>query len=250
MGGEVGGGLNKVLFFGDVHAPYHHAPSWALMLKAMRQWRPHTIVCLGDFMDCYSISAHEKDPSRSLRFPWEVETCNGLLDGLDALGAKDRRYIAGNHESRWDRLMMKYPELAGLTDIPRLLRLKERGWKYTPYKRTDKLGKMHLTHDVGSAGRYSVHRALDMYEHSVLTGHTHRLGYLVEGNALGDCKLSASFGWMGDVEQIDYMHLQSAKKNWALGFGVGYHDTRTGYVYVTPVPIVNGTCVVEGRLYR
>lgn len=242
--------LQKVLLFGDAHFPYHHVPSWNLMLRVARDWRPRVIVCLGDLMDCYSISRHDKDPARALRFPWEVEESNRAMDELDALGARDKRFVEGNHEDRLRRLMMKQPELAGLVSIPKLLRLHERGWKYTGYKRTDKLGKLHLTHDVGSHGRYAVHKAIDIYEHTVATGDTHRLGYIVEGNATGECKLSASFGWLGDVEQIDYIHLQSAMKNWALGFGLGYHDTRTDYVYLTPVPIINGTCVVEGKLYR
>jgi hypothetical protein len=46
------------------------------------------------------------------------------------------------------------------------------------------------------------------------------------------------------------MHRASAKKNWALGFGVGYLDPSTGYTYLTPVPIVRGTCMVNGELFR
>jgi hypothetical protein len=135
-------------------------------------------------------------------------------------------------------------------DIPGLLGLRAREWAYVPYKRHTKLGKLHITHDVGSAGRYSTYRALDMYQHSVVTGHAHRLSYVVEGNAVGEYKLSAQFGWLGDVNKVDYMNMASARKNWALGFGVGWLDTDTGIVYLTPVPIVRGTCCVNGVLYK
>jgi hypothetical protein len=73
---------------------------------------------------------------------------------------------------------------------------------------------------------------------------------IVEGTATGECKLSATFGWGGDVEQVDYMNLAKARKDWALGLGVGYLDSSSGYVYLVPVPVVHGTCVVNGRLFR
>jgi hypothetical protein len=144
----------------------------------------------------------------------------------------------------------KAPQLFGLVDVPGVLGLRERGWSYTPYKRHTKLGKLHITHDVGACGRFSTYKALDTYQHSIITGHAHRLSYVVEGNAVGEYKLSAQFGWMGDVNKVDYMNMASARKNWALGFGVGYLDTDTGIVYLTPVPIVRNTCCVNGVLYK
>ena len=112
-----------------------------------------------------------------------------------------------------------------------------------------RIGKLFVTHDVGAAGKYAVYQTLATYEHSIVTGHTHRLAYIVEGNAIGEYKVATQFGWLGDVDQVDYLHRAKAKKDWALGFGVGRLDPATGYVYLSPVPIVNGTCVVEGRLY-
>jgi hypothetical protein len=73
--------------------------------------------------------------------------------------------------------------------------------------------------------------------------------YVVEGTALGEAKLSATFGWLGNREKVDYMQRGKVMKDSALGFGVGYVHPRSGCVYLTPVPIVNYTCVVEGRFY-
>ncbi len=44
------------------------------------------------------------------------------------------------------------------------------------------------------------------------------------------------------------MHRIKAIKDWTLGFGIGYLDTKTGIVYLSPVPIVKGTCMIEGKL--
>ncbi len=62
--------------------------------------------------------------------------------------------------------------------------------------------------------------------------------------------VSAQFGWLGDVDSIDYMHEVQAKRNWSLGFGIGYLDTSTSAVHLCPIPIVNYRCVVEGELFK
>lgn len=242
--------LERVLIISDAHVPFHSRVWWSLMMQVARDLKPQHIVIIGDFADCYSVSDHDKDPSRANRMPEELAEVDKCLDELDALGATDKLYIEGNHEDRLRRLLMKVPQLAGLVSIPKLLRLEERGWHFVPYKRHARRGAIHYTHDVNAAGRNAVFRALDTYQHSVVTGHTHRFQYIVEGSAVGDCKISAMFGWGGDVELVDYTCLAKARKDWALGFGVGYHDPSTEYTYLVPVPIVHGSCCVEGRLYR
>lgn len=221
------------------------------MLKVGRAFRPKHLICLGDFLDFYSVSSHSKDPRRQGRLEDEIASAHEGLDELDALGAKNKIFVAGNHSDRLRRYLQdKAPELFGLVDIPQLFNLRKRGWSYVPYKSHGKLGKLHLTHDVGNAGRNATFAALDTYQHSVVTGHAHRLQYVVEGNAVGEYKLSAQFGWLGDISKIDYMNQAKANKNWALGFGIGYLDPASGIVYLTPVPIVKYSCVVEGKLYR
>jgi hypothetical protein len=205
---------------------------------------------MGDFPDFYSVSSHSKSPNRALKLDEELATTNSMLDELDALKADVRIYLGGNHEDRLERYLRdKAPELHPLITIPSVLRLEERGWEYVPYKESTKVGAVHFTHDVGSAGKYNVYRAMDMFQSSVVTGHTHRLAYLVEGDAGGKPQVSAQFGWLGDVEQVDYLAKVQAKRNWALGFGIGYLNPESSLVYLVPVPIVEKTCVVNGVLY-
>jgi len=221
------------------------------MLTAAKDLKPKHLVIIGDFVDFYTVSDHSKDPKRAGKLLEEVNAGNKALDEVDALGAKNKIFIAGNHCDRLQRyLQNKAPELFDFVDVPSLLQLKKRGYKYVPYKEHTKLGKIYLTHDVGSAGRTATFAALDTYQHSVITGHAHRMQYIVEGNATGEVMLSAQFGWLGDAKKIDYMQQVKVKKNWALGFGIGYMDPKTGLCYMIPVPIINYTCVVNGKLYR
>lgn len=241
--------LKKVLFVPDSHHPYVDKHNWNLMLKAAKEFRPDTVVVLGDFADFYAVSAHSKDPTRQNDLEWEVNEVNKAIDQLDSLKAKEKIYVAGNHENRLERYLQdKAPELFNTVRISRLLKLSERGWRYIPYKHDFRLGKLYITHDCGSAGRNALFRSADTYHHNVVIGHTHRLQFLVEGNALGETHVAASFGWLGDAKSADYMHRIKANRDWANGFGIGYM-TNNGTVYLQPIPIVNGTCLVEGKLY-
>jgi predicted phosphodiesterase len=248
---EPNGGLERLFFIGDAHVPFHDKKALAIWLKACRDFKPTIVVQMGDFMDCFSVSSYSKDPGRALGLDKEVDEARIVLDQIEKASPGARRiYVSGNHEDRLQRYLQdKAPQLFNLVGIPKLLELEARGWEYVPYKQSIRIGKLHLTHDVGSAGRYNAFRALEAFQSPVVTGHTHRMSYVVEGDASGGTQVSAQFGWLGDVEQVDYMHRVQAMKNWTLGFGYGYLNPRSGYVYLVPVPIVKGTCVVEGRLY-
>ena len=246
--------LRPALILSDPHRPYHDERAWQLMLRVGRDIKPYHLIVNGDLADFYSVSSHSKNPNRALAMDEELRDVRKGLDELDSLGATDKQFIEGNHENRLTRYLQdKAPELFNVVDIPELFHLEARGWAHTSYKDDTKIGKVNITHDVNAAGRNAVFRALDTYQHSVITGHTHRMQYIVEGNATGEYKLSATFGWLGDRTKVDYMHRALVYKNWALGFGVGYVHADTGIAYLTPVPIIDAqgsyTCVVNGVLY-
>jgi predicted phosphodiesterase len=241
----------RVLLVPDTHCPYHDERAWRLMLKAARQFQPHTIIHQGDLADFYAISSHSKDPTRAQQLKQELKAVRKLRADLDRLGAKRKVFIEGNHEDRLRRyLEEKAPELFGMFDTDSLLQLSENGWQFVPYKSHAKVGKLYLTHDTGNSGKYTTARALDAFQHSVVIGHHHTTQYAVEGDATGKYRVGAQFGWLGDARQVDYLHRIKALRNWSLGFGIGRHDKATGVVYLTPISIVNYTVCIEGRVVR
>jgi predicted phosphodiesterase len=242
--------LEKILFIPDSHFPYEDKKAFELMLKAGKAFKPDHSIILGDFIDCYSVSSHSKNPKRSLKLTEEVDATKAALDKVKALGAKNNVFVSGNHEDRLERYLMdKAPELYDFISTPHILDLQKKGFKYVPYKQAYKIGKLNITHDTGTAGRYAHYKSMDAFQNNVIIGHTHRLGYAVEGDAMGNRHVCAMFGWLGDIEEVDYMHRIKAVRDWSLGFGVGYLNPKTGVVYVVPVPIVNYTACVEGKLY-
>lgn len=243
-----GSPLKRVLFIPDVHRPYHDKRAWATMIKAARVFKPDKIVVLGDFGDYYAASSFAKDPRRKLDLKWETDDANAGLDELDSLGAFTKLFIAGNHEDRLERyLMSSAPALIGVTSVPELYRLAERGWQYTPYKRSTRSGKLRVTHDTGTAGQNAHRQSVDAFQASTVIGHTHRMEMSFKGNADGKPTVGAMFGWLGDFDQIDYMQQVKARRDWVHGFGIGYEEAN-GVTHLQCVPIIEGRCVINGEL--
>lgn len=243
-------GLSTIALIPDCHHPNADEAAWSLMLRALAEAKPSTIVVLGDFADGESLSLHEPDEPGSRDFKDEVGVVLRALTELDALGATRKIYIEGNHEQRLSRyLARRAPALFRSMSLPELLDLKGRGWEWVPYKASVKVGKLHLTHDTGSAGMNAHRTSARDFMGSVVIGHTHRMAYEVVGRFDDSPYLAAMLGWLGSRQAAKYAH-EAKSASWALGFGLGYHDEATGIVHVQPIPIVGGTCVVQGRLVR
>jgi hypothetical protein len=180
----------------------------------------------------------------------EVEAVRSAVRDMNSLGAKNKVIVEGNHEDRLPRYLAdKAPDLFDLEDLQPKRLFGFEDWTYRPYRSDYRLGKLYAVHDIGYAGRYAAQRVLDTYQHNVISGHTHRLSYVVEGNAAGESHVSATLGWLGDASAADYMHRVKAMRDWQLGFGVGWLVPNTGVVHMQPVPIVKYKCVVGGKEY-
>ena len=239
----------RILFVPDCHVPFHDTKAFDLMLRAAKSFRPHVVVVLGDFLDCYSVSQHDKNPERVGQLSSEIHAGRMALAKLKQFGSQ-HHYIMGNHEDRLERyLAVNAPAVFSLMKVSELLRLKETGWTFTPYKRSYKLGKLHITHDTGTAGQNAARQSMEVFGGSTIIGHTHRMELSYRGRADGPPSVGAMFGWLGDFDKVDYMHAMKARRDWVHGFGVGYMEPN-GVVHLQPVPIINGRCVVGGKLVK
>lgn len=241
--------LQRVLIIPDCHVPNHDERAWALLLRVGLWLKPDVIVVLGDFADGETLSAHPATKPGERDFEDEVVEVRKALDQLEMLGASRRIYIEGNHEFRLDRyLMSQAPAMFRSLRWQQLLDLERRGWEWVPYRKSVQVGKINFTHDVGSAGMNAHRVAAKSFHGSAVIGHTHRMSYEVTGRFEGSPYLGAMFGWLGNAEKAGgYLH-EAKAADWVHGFGIGYLEP-SGVVHVQPVPIVNGRCVVQGRLF-
>lgn len=242
--------LEPVLLIPDCHIPNHDERAWGLLLRVALHFKPKHIVILGDFADGETLSAHPATKPGEVSFEQEVAGVQKCLDQLDALGATNKIYIEGNHEFRLDRyLLERAPAMFHAIKWQNVLTLYERGWQWVPYRKSVALGKLHLTHDTGTAGINAHRTSAQAFGGSAVIGHTHRMEMSIRGRFDGTPYVAAMFGWLGDPEKAAaYMHEAKASE-WVHGFGVGYLDPSNGVVHLQPVPIINGKCVVNGRLF-
>lgn len=246
---KSGAKIQKILFNPDTHSPYMDVKKWELFMRACEAFKPDTYIIGGDFADFYSVSDHDKNPSRSEDLEWEAEVTKGLLAEIDErVKPKEKIFIAGNHEDRLERFLMRHARpLWNSCKISKILGLEKLNWRYIPYRDHVAIGKLHVTHDVGQAGKYAHYQAVDAYQGNVVINHTHRIGYTVVGSLAKGAHVGAMLGWLGDLDQVDYMHRAKAARDWAHGFGIGY-KLPSGDVHVIPVPIVNNKCLIEGKV--
>ena len=243
--------LESILVIGDVHLPYEDKKAVDLMFKVAKDLKPKHLVQLGDLVDFYALSFHDKDPKRATELEEELEAGKTFLRRLKALGASTNVLCGSNHHDRIIRYMRtRAPELHNVLNERKLLDLDAIGFKLVPYRTAYKIGKMRFTHDYSYAGKYAVQQTLAAVQHSVTIGHIHRIGYVVEGNTDGEKHVALCPGWLGDARAIDYMHKDKVAKDWSLGFAVGYLDTSTQFVHMQVIPILNDySCVFGGKLY-
>jgi len=246
--------MKRLVFVSDIHTPYHDVRAVDLVLKVLHQIKPDILVHGGDHWDFWRISRFEKQAAHKRHSLLEE-----LKIGLDVLqqfghAAPESHFIEGNHDDRISRdLAGRAPEYMEVLehfklDLPGIVA--GAGFKtYTPYRKHLTLGKVIYSHDLGRAGEYAVHQSGKDAHHNIVIGHNHIMDYTVGGNSVGKSKVAASFGWLGDINRMDYRSKLTAMRQWSLGFGVGYMLER-GVTIWTPVPIVDYRCVVEGFEFK
>lgn len=238
----------KVFLFGDVHSPYEDSRAVKLAMKAASYIKPDVLVDVGDSVDCYAISRHDKDPDRlgEKRFVDEIKHAKQIREKWDRLKVEKKIKILGNHEDRLRRYMWtNAPHLVGYAPtIEDGLECKENGWEVIQYKNHTWIGKLLVTHDIGRCGVYAVRQSLIDAGCSIVFGHTHRLVYRIEGSGTGKRRVGATVGWLGDFWKVDYDHRWKVASNWMLGFAYALVDERSGLAYLTAVPIIDYKCYI------
>lgn len=240
----------RILFVPDAHVPNNDIGAVSVLLRAAKVWAPHILVILGDWADFASVSMHEPDDVKQVMLKDEAATAKWTLDYLvESCGPQLHRriYIEGNHEQRLARYVARRaPALWDSVSVPALLGLDFR-WEFVPYRSSIRLGRLHITHDTGKAGRNAHRQSASAHLGSTVIGHTHRMAYDVTGTFDGMPYLAAMFGWLGDRKLAgSYTHEANAAE-WAHGFGTGLM-LDNGIVHVQPVPIIDGHAVVGGQL--
>jgi hypothetical protein len=235
------------MFVSDDHAPYQHEAAYACRLAAIRLFKPDVLFLGGDHCDFYQISRFEKTPDRVHKLQDDLDETYGLISGYrEAAGPRCRIvYLAGNHEERLDKFILRHAEalwsLRSLS-IHNLLGLKQLKIKYVPggvmaYEGvTFKHGNL-----VSGKSGYSAYREMDTWWRPGVSGHTHRAALIWRTTA------DAPAFWVESgcgCKTLDYVKGRPA--DWQLALSYFYRERRTGLWHPNVAVIRDGRTIIDG----
>jgi UDP-2,3-diacylglucosamine pyrophosphatase LpxH len=241
-------------FLTDPHIPFHSPKALAVAMNCLADSNLYGLYLGGDIFDMYWANDHgPKDPRIASTLELEVEAVNKFLDEIDQTWPGiQKRFIEGNHETRYERYLIKNaPALFGMTSIPLLTKMAQRPrWTYHPYS-TDQLvqiGKtnLYVKHaPKGSSGSAIMnHNACNL-----LFGHVHRI--ITEYKTTGDKRVlrATSPGWLGEGRNRAF-HYVPGHQNWQQGFARIFIDIIDWSWRIEVIEILeNSYCFANGKKY-
>ena len=239
----------------DTHIPYEDKRAVRTALKILEWYKPHTVVVLGDFLDCAPVSHWLKDRNKTkagLRLKDDFNAGNKLLDRITQPSVKHLIYLEGNHEDWINDAIEKQPELDGLINLEVGLKFDERranGIQVTtlPYGKCFNLGKLWFTHGTYS-GQNHAKKHVEAYGRSIVYGHLHDVQMHVKVSPIDieDKHLGLSLGCLAD-KNPNFM--ENRPNNWVHCVGVGL-SRPDGSFSIDPVMICNGVASYGGMTFK
>jgi len=241
-------GYEKVLMFGDIHAPFHDEAALSSLLSFSKWFKPDTIFIMGDLIDFYAISRFTKDPERALKLQEEIDEAINILKQVRKVNPSAKiALIRGNHCYRLQKyLWSEAKELSSLRDltVESLLRLRHLNIKYESKGRLVHKGVIFKHGDiVRKFSGYSAKGEFEKSGMSGISGHTHRAATYYHNNASGN------YVWMetGCLCKLDAEYLEGETPNWVQGFGVAYFSLKSSRYFMEFIPFVGGKAFYQGK---
>lgn len=245
--------ITKYLITSDYHVPYVNKLAFNSVLKLMDDIKFDGFIIDGDFMDFNCISHWNKGKHKTLegkRLLADYIEGNIILDEIDKRLPKnaDKKFLYGNHERFYEDFIEDNPQLDGLFDPKKELRLIERGYKvFSKQNHIEKLGKLHITHGLYT-GENIVKKHIDSCKTNMLFGHLHTLEFKLESSPAKDIAIAGyCIGALCDMNP-DYM--QNKPDKWSHGFAIVYLNKKEDWFDVDLKRIINGKFVYNGKLYQ
>lgn len=244
----------RIAVLPDIHVPNHNQPAINAVFNYLKDYKPTTLIQLGDFCDWDSVSSYDvRRESDIVLIEHEVRESNRLLDTIDALVPRSCKkvMIGGNHEARYEKFKINY----GFTVAIRRMKdfgswhqeynLAKRGWKHTEYGGIHEHGKILFTHGWYTGGQHAK-RHLGLYHKCIIYGHTHEFQVAVENGFDGHPIMSASIGTLSNFN-LSYL-VGKPPVNWINMFAT-IDVMADGTFTPSFIPIINGRFVKDGKQY-
>lgn len=248
--------MKRAIVIPDQHFPIHDQKAVEVTLKAIKIVKPDIFINLGDVGEWDSVSAWKykkiKQPPLEYQLPLideEIEKVNKGIDCFDKvlkeIKCKQKYICAGNHDMWLDYFVMKYPYMKDYT-FRKACKWDERGYKYIPYNKPLRIGKVNFIHGV-YATIYHAKKHLEAYGSNIVYGHTHDIQRHTISKLDSGTIGAWSMGCLKDMSAEKNQWLRGALTNWNHSFGI-VDFYKNGNFKVEVVEIVKGVTSVWGNL--
>ena len=219
---------HNMIVIGDIHEPFTHRGYLAFCLGLKLQYRPTTVILIGDLVDNHGISYHEKDP-------------DGYSPGNEAK-------IVDKKLKKWYKAFPKAKLCLGNHDLLVERKAKTHGLPTRAFKNFREIWKIPDTWDVGLSfevdsvlfthgtnysGKYPhVHAAADNRQSTVI-GHCHGVAGVEYSANEKDCIFGMSVGCGIDRHSYAMAYGKGFRRKPILGAGVihvGTNGTKATFI--------------------
>ena len=166
-------------------------------------------------------------------------------ESLDKVNCEEKYITEGNHDNWCNMAVEKYPYIPQYK-FKNSVDLKGRGYKYIPFGKKLKLGKLYLYHGHEYGGQYHTSNHLRKLGANVMYGHWHDIQQM-SATHLDGPKSAWSIGCLKDMSDEANSWLQGRSINWAHAFAI-VDFYRGGLFTVHIIQIINGKTSLWGEL--
>ncbi|MGD2072859.1 MAG: hypothetical protein PVG65_05165, partial [Candidatus Thorarchaeota archaeon] len=225
--------IHKTVLLPDIHYPHYDEKVLDSVGQFIVEYQPDELVYMGDqiSLDCISGWNRRKPLLKERkRLVRDYEDFNkDILLVHENITPKDtkRVFMIGNHEQRINWYTEEHPELDGIIDIDRNLKLTERGYKIIPFNEIYRIGKLSVIHGY-YWNKYHAARTLDAFEGNVVYSHVHNPQTYAKVSPV-DRKGYHIATCLPCLCNIKPDYKKNAPNHWINGFGVVEHLPATGY---------------------
>jgi predicted phosphodiesterase len=244
----------------DIHYPFEDQAAYALFLEVAKDLQPDLLVLLGDIIDAYAVSAHDKDANRSTPAAFQEELAYArrkLVEIRELLPNTRIIYKEGNHETRISRYIHKNAQVLSnlkCLTLPEMLDLSSLNIEWIGNDERLRIGRMWHIHgnEVAGAGLSPARLKYSRMQCSFIFGHHHQRDK--HRPRAYDGSQHGAYGnpCLCDLEP-EYVHHAHA---WSHGFTLIDHDTDNSF-QVDETEIIKPStrskeakCNVRGKIYR
>ena len=205
----------RILIISDLHIPYHRKDSFAFLKEIKKQFKPDTIINIGDEIDCHALSFHDTNPdlpsaghelSLSKEYIKELENIFPQMTLLDS-----------NHSSLIYRKGIKHGIPKGfLRDYNEFLNVKKWNWVNDLTITLPDKQRCFFTHGISA----DIARVSQIQSMNTVQGHFHsqfKISYWANNDAL---RWGMQVGCMIEQTNMAFHYAKNFKTKFIMGCGM------------------------------